>query len=252
MFNKSIKDMNSQELREFVQYLYDAFERQRREYTDLLQNLDFDNFTPEVSKAIKSTVSDEKLGEIAETVIEQTADAISTYAARQVDIKNATEVKSTNEMKDTSKVYKICTYKEDESGNDVAVSSTYYYYNTLSKGWEAMSGDTIYTLFEQTQYGFEFKGNVVVGGTLKGVKLEGATVTASGSATGTDITLRTSDNGMNGEIYMGTGLLHPYVDANGQGGVKLDTASNDFDLKCGTFNIKADKIEGLGLPLVFS
>lgn len=250
MFNKPIQEMNFEDLRNAFQILYDAFSKQSREYADLLQNLDFDNFTPEVKKAVNSTVSEETINGIKNTIIKQTSDAISTLAERQVNIKDAIEVSRVSQMGDTSKVYKICEYAENEDGEEVPVSTTYYYYNDLSENWEAMSGDTIYSVFEQTAEGFVFKGNVIVGGTLKGVVIEGGTVRASGSATGTDIVLRTSADGMNGEIHMGTGTLYPYV-KNGQGAVKLNVGYNDFDLECGTFNIKANKIEGLGLPLVF-
>ena len=127
MFNKPIDKMNFDELKNAVQILYDAFERQSREYSDLLQNLDFDNFTPEVKKAVNSTVSEETINGIKKTVIEQTSDAISTLAERQVNIKDAIEVLRVSQMSDTSKVYKICEYAENEDGEEVPVSTTYYY-----------------------------------------------------------------------------------------------------------------------------
>ena len=72
MFDKPIEQMDFNELRKAVQKLYDAFAIQSREYADLLQNLDTDNFSPEIKKAINSAVT----GEMSESVIKQTAQMI--------------------------------------------------------------------------------------------------------------------------------------------------------------------------------
>ena len=105
---------------------------------------------------------DEKLGDVEltnYTTIEQTADSIRTLAARQVDIKNATKVTDPNQMTDENKVYKMLY-----TDNKGITSEKYYYYSDIADDWIPFQADNIYTIFEQTAEGFEFKGNVVIDG----------------------------------------------------------------------------------------
>jgi hypothetical protein len=166
-------------------------------------------------------------------------------------------------MSDTSKVYKICEYAENEDGEEVPVSTTYYYYNELSENWEAMSGDTIYSVFEQTAEGFVFKGNVIVGGTLKGVDLIGATLEAGGTdMTGLKIKIR-PDGIARSIIDIGTGFgfvaanysYEPKYGSAGAGDACVEVSTNGghpLILSGEKIIFDAGSVEGLGLPLVFS
>ena len=275
MFNKPIQEMNFEDLRDAFQILYDAFSKQSREYADLLENLDFENFSPEVSKEIKSTVSDEKLGMLAETVIKQTADAISTYASRQVNIKDAVEVNKVSQMTNTSLVYKIGNYSEEGK----LVGETYYYYNPLIKDWEAMSGDTIFTLFEQTANGFEFRGNVVIDGNFitkgtisaKRINTDELSCTKLYSREGKHFAKMNSQYGDFGVFLSnasesetavgdnciwgvmntdpGTGAVNFYI--YGTNYLGYNKAQDNVYPK-GTWDFANAKVENLGLPLVFS
>ena len=181
MFDKDISKMDFKELRSAVQTLYDAYEIMRRKYEDAINNLDSDNFSDGytveqnnmkaqvqiTADAIKTMVSkaDLKSALSAYSTLKQTADAIETVVSKGASLGDAEEVNSSSEMVDTDKVYVI--RNTDEDGN--ILSEKYYYYNDLSEEWQVLSGDSIYTLFEQTAEGFKLRGNVLISGdvTLK-------------------------------------------------------------------------------------
>lgn len=101
---------------------------------------------------------DDMLGDVeldGYTTIEQTAQAITQTAYRGINLNDAEEVSSTQDMKDKEKVYYI-----SKSG-----VRTYYAYNSaLEEFTLILDGQSIYTVFEQTADGFEFKGNVIIDG----------------------------------------------------------------------------------------
>lgn len=109
---------------------------------------------------VKSSIGQPDLTEY--TKIEQTADSIKTIAAKQVNLKNAIEVKEITNQLDEKEIYKTCEYSSDGK----ITSETYYYYDELGNEWIPFQADNIYTVFEQTAEGFKFKGNVIIDGDL--------------------------------------------------------------------------------------
>ncbi len=189
---KNIDDMNYDELRAFVKKFYNLFERFKREYMDTLENLDENNFSGHFLKEqngmkakivataekIESTVSKVDLENSLEkyTTITQTADAINTLASKGVNLKDAVEITDLYDATEPSKIYVIREYDGDN-----VTEETYYYYNDLSKTWQEFSGETIYTVFNQTPEGFELKGNVKIDGSI----VEVENISADSITTGT-------------------------------------------------------------------
>jgi hypothetical protein len=107
---------------------------------------------------------DDMLGDVeldGYTTIEQTAQAITQTAYRGINLNDAEEVSSTQDMKDKGKAYYI-----SKSG-----LRTYYAYNSaLEEFTLILDGQSIYTIFEQTAGGFKFKGDVKIFGVLSGVE----------------------------------------------------------------------------------
>ena len=106
------------------------------------------------------------------STIEMTSDAITSVVSKGANLKNAevwsdtldnlqTRTHEENSTVDKTKIYVIQT---KNTAKTKVISETYYYYNTLTEKWEVLSGDSIYTMFTQTENGFEFKGNVVING----------------------------------------------------------------------------------------
>lgn len=176
MSDKNIDNMNFKQLKEEVQTLRDEFAIFKRNYEDMIYNLDSDNFSGSFTAAqegmkaqvkiaadsVSSKVSRTDLNTALENYseIKQTADAISSIVSASANLKDAIEISDISKATDKSKVYKILRY--NDSGTFIGES--YYYYNTLSQTWEKMSGDSIYTLFQQTDEGFLMKGNTVIDG----------------------------------------------------------------------------------------
>lgn len=146
----NIGKMDFKQLRNYVQLLRDELAVMQRKYEDILYNLDYDNFSSHIVK--------EKDNMKAE--IKVTAEEISSAVSKTADIKNAVEISDLSEATDISKVYKIPALGE----NGKVISEEYYYYNSISKSWEKLSGDTVYTMFSQTAEGFLLKGNTVIDG----------------------------------------------------------------------------------------
>lgn len=204
MREENIEKMNFKELRNEVLLLRDELAIFKRKYEDAIYNLDSSNFgksfTVEQDKmkaqiqisaeAIKTLVSNtdlatelEKYSTIVQTAekiefaviqvenstdeklksystITQTADAIHTVVSKGVNLNEAVKITSLEEATDKEKVYVI--QETNESGK--LISETYYYFNDLTNQWEILSGDNIYTVFNQTAEGFSLKGNVVIDG----------------------------------------------------------------------------------------
>ena len=164
--------MNIKELRKEVQSLRDEIAIMQRKYEDILCNLDTDNFSSRftkeqgdmrtaievTAKGIKTKVSKEELK--AYSTIEQTAQHIQNIVSKGAMLDKATPITSIEERTDTSKIYVL--QEKNDSGK--VVSETYYYFNNITKQWEVLSGDNIYTVFEQTPQGFKIKGNVQIDG----------------------------------------------------------------------------------------
>lgn len=176
MREESISKMNFKELRAEVQLLRDELVLFKRKYEDAIYNLDSDNFgksfTVEqnnmkaqikiTADAIKTMVSDTDLESALSkySTITQTADAIQTVVSKGANLDEAIAVSSLNEATDTEAIYVI----QETDDNGKLLSETYYYFNDLTKQWEILSGDSIYTVFNQTAEGFSLKGNVVIDG----------------------------------------------------------------------------------------
>lgn len=177
MREENINKMNFKELREEVQLLRDELAIFKRKYEDAIYNLDGDNLGKSftiaqdnlkaqikiTADALKSVVTKQDLETelIKYSTIEQTADSISSYVQRQMNLKTAEVIPNIAYATDTSKIYKIQTYNSDGT---IVVGETYYYYNSISQEWEKLSGDTVYTMFEQTEEGFKLRGNTVIDG----------------------------------------------------------------------------------------
>ncbi len=155
--------LSYEQLENKVLELEDTIARMKRTYEDLLYNLDYDNFSSQVveekdgmkaelkvtAEAITTKVSKNEM----ESAMMQTAEQIQSAVLKGVDFNKATEVaKHPDEITGLNK-NQLCLYGD-----------TYYYYNAISKHWEPVEGDTIYSVFNQTVDGFEMKGNVLIDG----------------------------------------------------------------------------------------
>ena len=164
--------MDFKQLRNEVQLLRDELAIMKRKYEDIIYNLDTDNFSSRFVKeqgdmrtaievnaeGIKTKVSNEELD--AYSTKTQTAEAIQNVVSKGAKLDEAISISDISEATDTSKIYVI---KETDDNNNV-LSETYYYFNDITKSWEILSGDNIYTVFEQTSEGFKLKGNVLIDG----------------------------------------------------------------------------------------
>lgn len=198
MSDTNINRMDLKQLRNEVQLLRDELAIFKRKYEDAIHNLDSDNFGKSftiaqnnmktqiqvTAEAVKSTVSKTDLNTKLENYskIEQTADAIRSTVSAEANLKDAILLEDVDNFYDLSdedvadlnksKVYK--TQRKNEGGK--VIGEKYYYYNSLSAQWELISGDSIYTLFQQTDEGFLMKGNTVIDGSTtitRNLKLSG-------------------------------------------------------------------------------
>ena len=174
MSDKNISNMNIKELRNEVQSLRDELAIMQRKYEDILYNLDTDNFSSRFTKeqgdmrtaievtaeGIKTKVSKDELKEYS--TIEQTAQHIQNIVSKGAMLDTAKEIDSLADATDTSKIYVIRETDDDDN----VLSEIYYYFNDITKKWEVLSGDNIYTVFEQTPEGFKLRGNVKIDGSL--------------------------------------------------------------------------------------
>lgn len=101
---------------------------------------------------------EEKLKDYA--TITLTRDGISAYVQSQANLQNAVTITDLSQAIDVEKTYKIQSF----NSSGTVIGEAYYYYNSLSKSWEKISGDTVYTMFSQTDEGFVLKGNTIIDG----------------------------------------------------------------------------------------
>lgn len=174
--NIPISKMNYEQLRDTVQLLSDELALFKRKYEDSINNLDYNNMSAVLIKekdtmkaqitvtadAIKTMVSETDLNGALEkySTIEQTADAIKTVVSKGANLDEAIEIETLEDATDITATYVI----QEKAEDGTLLSETYYYYNDLTKQWEILSGDSLYTVFEQTAEGFNLKGNVVIDG----------------------------------------------------------------------------------------
>ena len=194
MSNANINTMDLKQLRNEVQLLRDELAIMKRKYEDILYNLDDANFSDrfvkekdnmktaitvtaegiktlvtkdefesemmETASLIATKVSNTELGKYSTTA--QTVDAIQTVVSKGANLDDAIPIVSLDYATDRNAVYVIRS--TDALGN--ITGERYYYYNDLLNQWEILSGDSIYTVFNQTASGFELKGNVTIDGSL--------------------------------------------------------------------------------------
>lgn len=176
MSDLDINKMNFKQLKNEVQLLRDELAIFKRKYEDAIYNLDSDNFgksfTVEqnnmkaqikiTADAIKTMVSDTDLENTLSkySTITQTANAIQTVVSKGANLDEAIPIDSLGNATDTEAIYVI----QETDDNGKLLSETYYYFNDLTEQWEILSGDSIYTVFNQTAEGFSLKGNVLIDG----------------------------------------------------------------------------------------
>lgn len=177
--SNDINKMDVKQLRNEVQLLRDELAIFKRKYEDIIYNLDDDNFSSRIvkekgdmktaievnAKGIKTKVSQEELDNYS--TIEQTAKSIQSVVSKGAKLDEAEEIASLEKLEangDKEKIYVIREKTTNADGKQVVKSETYYYFNDITKQWEVLSGDSIYTMFEQTPEGFNLKGNVKIDG----------------------------------------------------------------------------------------
>ena len=235
MWEADISKMNYKELRNEVQFLRDELAIFKRKYEDAIYNLDSDNlgksFTIEQNKmktqikitadAIKTMVSDTDLQSALAnySTITQTANAIQTVVSKGANLDEAIPVTSLDYATDRNAVYVIRS--TDALGN--ITGERYYYYNDLLNQWEILSGDSIYTVFNQTASGFELKGNVLIDGNTVITK----NLTLSGNVTwdmeNSPVLTRYSSDNLNWHSPMVSGDM--YMQMSFDGGVNWSTST---------------------------
>lgn len=176
MSDGDINKMNFKQLKNEVQLLRDELAIFKRKYEDAIYNLDSDNFGKNftieqnnmkaqikiTADAIKTMVSDTDLAAELEkySTIEQTAERIQTVVSKSANLDEAVLIDSLDNATDTEAIYVI----QQKDDNGTVLSETYYYFNDVTNQWEILSGDSIYTVFNQTADGFSLKGNVMIDG----------------------------------------------------------------------------------------
>ena len=235
MFDIPISKMNDKQLRNAVQTLYDELAMFKRKYEDAIYNLDSDNlgksFTIEqnnmkaqikiAADAIQTMVSDTDLQSALAnySTITQTANAIQTVVSKGANLDDAIPIVSLDYATDRNAVYVIRS--TDALGN--ITGERYYYYNDLLNQWEILSGDSIYTVFNQTASGFELKGNVLIDGNTVITK----NLTLSGNVTwdmeNSPVLTRYSSDNLNWHSTMANGDM--YMQMSFDGGVNWSTST---------------------------
>lgn len=235
MREENIEKMNFKELRAEVQLLRDELAIFKRKYEDAIYNLDSDNFGKSFTveqnnmkaqikisaEAIKTMVSDTDLQSALAnySTITQTANAIQTVVSKGANLDEAIPVTSLDYATDKNAVYVI--QSTDALGN--ITGERYYYYNDLLNQWEILSGDSIYTVFNQTASGFELKGNVLIDGNTVITK----NLTLSGNVTwdmeNSPVLTRYSSDNLNWHSPMADGDM--YMQMSFDGGVNWSTST---------------------------
>ena len=167
-----------------------------KEIATKVKNSDFQSFATQTASLLSTKVSTTDFN----SEVTQTADALRSIVSKS-SISGAEEVDSPYEFSDQTKIYVIRT--RTESG--YLIKEEYYRYNSNSGYWEQISGDSIYTCFEQTSSGFKLKGTVSVDGDVVANSLQGETITGT-TISGSTINGSTITGG---NIYTG---LFSYAD----------------------------------------
>lgn len=107
------------------------------------------------------TDADSQIEELS-SKITQTAEGITARVEASYNLANAESATSADDMTDTEKIYVI----EKTNDDGTVTGAIYYHFNNITEEWEIISGDSIYTVFEQTSDGFILKGNVNISGDL--------------------------------------------------------------------------------------
>ena len=169
MREENISKMNFKELRAEVQLLRDELAIMKRKYEDMIYNLDDGNFSASVIREkgnmkseiaasaaeIRTKVSQEDLdGALSNySTISQTAEHIQMAVVKGVKLSGAV---ATDKQPTLSAEFDKTKY--------YLYQNTPYYFNTISQKWEAVEGDSVFTMFQQTADGFLLKGNTVIDG----------------------------------------------------------------------------------------
>lgn len=233
MSDPDINKMNFKQLKNEVQLLRDELAIFKRKYEDAIYNLDSDNFgksfTVEqnnmkaqikiTADAIKTMVSDTDLAAELEkySTIEQTANRIQAVVSKSANLDKAVLIDSLDNATDTEAIYII----QQKDNNGTVLSETYYYFNNVTNRWEILSGDSIYTVFNQTAEGFALKGNVLIDGNAVVTK----NLTLSGNVTwdmdNSPVQTRYSSDNLNWHSPMVSGDM--YMQMSFDGGVSWST-----------------------------
>lgn len=240
MREENIEKMNFKELRNEVQYLRDELAMFKRKFNDIIYNLDSDNFGKSFTVAQNNMKTQIKINaqEIATKVseddlerelsvyseISETASAIRTLVSKNVNISNSSNVREVNSWPDLNADPDYIYVVRTRYGSNVK-DETYYYYSSFSNQWETLTGNNIYTVFNQTAYGFELKGNVSVDGSVVADSLQGETITGT-AISGSTINGSTITGG---NIY--TGLFSCADDAtrtSAKNKIRIDGYSVDY------------------------
>lgn len=148
------------QLNEELEELKGEFSRWKREISDMLENLDESNFSSHIRKQ-----RDKMMAQLTIT-----PEQIRSAVCKGIDFSSAEKIETApGDPTNSGKLDKDKIYLYD--GN-------YYYYNQLSKSWEQVTDNTIYSLCEQRPDGFYMKGNVIIDGktvTLRNIEFESET-----------------------------------------------------------------------------
>ena len=228
MSDMDINKMDFKALRNEVQSLRDELAIFKRKYEDMIYNLDSDNLgkgfmleqnnlKTQITIAagkIESMVSDTDLEDALSNYskITQTADYIQSIVSKSANLSAAEEVDSYDDLKNKDKdgIYVIRTRATDEDGKEHITSERYYYYNDVLKSWELLSGDSIYTVFQQTPEGFVIDGNTVI---TKNLKLSG---NVTWDMSNSPVQARYSSDGANWHPTFSTGDLYMQMTFDGK------------------------------------
>lgn len=163
MLRKDIKSMNFRELRtaayemnEELNSIRGEFSQWKREINDMLENLDESNFSAHIRK--------EKDNMMAQLII--TPEQIKAAVYEGINLNDVIKTEIEPNGPESAKLDKNKIYQYNGKN---------YYYNNLSRKWEFVTDDSIYSVFEQTTDGFYLKGNVTIDGnvvTLKNIKFD--------------------------------------------------------------------------------
>ena len=194
------------------------------------------------------------------TRIDQTADAITQTAYRGINLGDALYVTDVESMNNPDMVYYL------SSGDEYNGERTYFAYNSaVGKFLPITDGQSIYTVFEQTAEGFEFKGNVIIDGdavvtkNLKAQKIVSQdgneiallTMVSNGESKFPDLTYYGKINGSYRELfgirYDGTGVASIRLKENTIGYVGSELG---YFWPQGTWNFSSQRCEVIGLGVV--